>query len=176
MTSKAPGVRPGTAALASEDSLDIAQLSARYERRTLTPSALVEGLLARISARGDDHVWIDRLSRDELVAIARRLEAQGPAGKPLYGIPFAIKDNIDLADHATTAACPAFSYRAQDSAQAIRRLIDAGAIPIGKTNLDQFATGLNGTRPDPAVSVPSEKLTSPAATATAEPELDPPEM
>jgi allophanate hydrolase len=146
VTSEAPGIRPGTAALASEDSLDIAQLSARYGRRSLTPSALVEGLLARISARGDDHVWIDQLSRDELMALARRLETQGPASKPLYGIPFAIKDNIDLAHHATTAACPAFSYRAQDSAYAVARLIDAGAIPIGKTNLDQFATGLSGTR------------------------------
>lgn len=146
MTSEAPGKRPGTAALASEDSLDIAELSARYERRTLTPSALVDGLLARISARGDDHVWIDLLSRDELTAIARRLETQGAAGKPLYGIPFAIKDNIDLAHHATTAACPAFAYRAHESAPAVQRLIDAGAIPIGKTNLDQFATGLTGTR------------------------------
>ena len=74
---------------------------------------LVDGMLARIAARGDDHVWIDRLPRDEFLAYARRLEADGPAGKPLYGIPFAIKDNIDLAGHPTTAGCPAFAYVAQ---------------------------------------------------------------
>ena len=84
--------------------------------------------------------------RDELLEFANRLEAEGPAGKPLYGIPFAIKDNIDLAGHATTAACPAFAYRARESALVVQRLVAAGAIPIGKTNLDQFATGLSGTR------------------------------
>ena len=65
---------------------------------------------------------------------------------PLYGVPFAIKDNIDLAGVPTTVACPAFAYVPQRSATVVQRLIDAGAIPIGKTNLDQFATGLNGTR------------------------------
>ena len=75
-----------------------------------------------------------------------RLQDERPAGKPLYGVPFAIKDNIDLAGHPTTAACPDFAYVAQQSAPVVQRLIDAGAIPIGKTNLDQFATGLNGTR------------------------------
>ena len=84
--------------------------------------------------------------RDDLVAHARRLEEGDPAAKPLYGVPFAIKDNIDLADHPTTAGCPDFAYVARHSAPVVQRLIDAGAIPIGKTNLDQFATGLNGTR------------------------------
>jgi allophanate hydrolase len=133
-------------ALGASDSLDIAELRDRYQSGTLTPSALVEGLLARIAARADDHVWIDLLSRDDLMALASRLEAEGPAGKPLYGIPFAIKDNIDLAGHPTTAACPAFAYQAQESAVVVQRLVAAGAIPIGKTNLDQFAAGLTGTR------------------------------
>ena len=128
------------------DSLDISELAACYRSGTLTPSGLVERVLARIAARGDDHVWIELASRDELLTSARRLEADGPTGKPLYGIPFAIKDNIDLAGHTTTAACPAFGYQAAQSAKAVRRLIDAGALPIGKTNLDQFATGLSGTR------------------------------
>ena len=128
------------------ESLDISTLAACYRSGTLTPSALVERVLARIAARGDDHVWIERVGRDELLALARRLEADGPAGKPLYGIPFAIKDNIDLAGHPTTAACPAFAYQAAQSAEIVRRLINAGALPIGKTNLDQFATGLSGTR------------------------------
>src|SRR5262245_28973674 len=130
----------------AQDSLDIATLKARYETGALTPTTLVGNVLDRIAKRGDDRVWIDQLGRDELVAIAARLEGEGPTGKPLYGIPFAIKDNIDLAGHPTTAACPAFAYHAPHSAYAVERLISAGAIPIGKTNLDQFATGLSGTR------------------------------
>ena len=78
----------------------------------------------------------------------RRAESLGPMdGKlPLYGLPFAIKDNIDLAGIPTTAACPEFSYVPARSAEAVEKLIAAGAIPVGKTNLDQFATGLVGTR------------------------------
>lgn len=132
-------------ALAVGESLDLANLANLY-REGLTPSRLVEGILRRIEARGDDHVWIHRLSRDELLATARSLEAEGPAGRPLYGVPFAIKDNIDLAGAPTTAACPLFAYLAHESATVVQRLVDAGAMPIGKTNLDQFATGLNGTR------------------------------
>ena len=141
-----PEARFAEPSLAAEDSLDVATLRVRYACRTLTPTALVDGLLSRIAARGDDHVWIGRPDRDELLAFARRLEAGGPKARPLYGIPFAIKDNIDLADHPTTAACPDFAYVACGSAPAVQRLVAAGAIPVGKTNLDQFATGLNGTR------------------------------
>ena len=130
----------------ARDSLDLASLSGRYRTGALTPLELVDEILARIEARGEDHVWIRRLSREELVAHARRLQALDPAGQPLYGVPFAIKDNIDLAGHPTTAGCPDFVYVARESAPVVQRLVDAGAIPIGKTNLDQFATGLNGTR------------------------------
>jgi len=135
----------GGPALTVGESLDLANLAHLY-REGLTPSGLVESILARIDARGGDRVWIHRLPRDELMAMARGLEAKGPAGRPLYGVPFAIKDNIDLAGVPTTAACPAFAYVPRDSATVVQRLVDAGAIPIGKTNLDQFATGLNGTR------------------------------
>ncbi len=138
--------RRGTGPLASGQSLDLASLTKLYQREGLTPSRLIEEILARIVARGDDHVWIHRQSRDDLLSFARDLEARGPVGKPLYGVPFAIKDNIDLAGVPTTAACPSFAYVPRDSATTVQRLIDAGAIPIGKTNLDQFATGLNGTR------------------------------
>jgi allophanate hydrolase len=86
------------------------------------------------------------LSLDELKAHARRVEARGPATQPLYGVPFAIKDNIDLAGAPTTAACREFAYTPAESAPVVQQLLDAGAIPIGKTNLDQFATGLVGTR------------------------------
>ncbi len=132
--------------LGPNDPIDLAALAAAYRSGALTPTALVEGVLARIAARGDDKVWIHRLPRTDLLAIAARLEAEGPEGKPLYGVPFAIKDNIDLAGHPTTAACPDFAYVPEASAFVVARLMAAGAIPIGKTNLDQFATGLNGTR------------------------------
>jgi allophanate hydrolase len=145
---KNAGVFRGTAEVVHRmgESLDISELASCYRTGTLTPSDLVDLVLGRIAARGDDHVWIELVGRDELLASARRLEADGPAGKPLYGIPFAIKDNIDLAGHTTTAACPAFGYQAAQSAEVVRRLVGAGALPIGKTNLDQFATGLSGTR------------------------------
>lgn len=132
--------------LGTNDPLDIAALADRYAAGALTPRQVVESVLERITARGDDKVWIRVLPRDELFGRAQRLETEGQAGKPLFGIPFAIKDCIDLAGHPTTAACPAYAYRPERSAAVVQRLIDAGGIPIGKTNLDQFATGLNGTR------------------------------
>jgi len=132
--------------LRPEDSLDISTLSMRLRDGQLRPTGLIEGVLARISARGADKVWIHLLPREALLARAAELERRGPAGLPLYGIPFAIKDNIDLAGHPTTAGCPDFAYVPQASAPVVQALIDAGAIAIGKTNLDQFAAGLVGTR------------------------------
>ena len=85
--------------------------------------------------------------RSELLLRAKELEQQGdPASLPLYGIPFGVKDSIDVAGVETTLACPDYAYRATATAPVVQRLIDAGAIYVGKTNLDQFATGLNGTR------------------------------
>jgi allophanate hydrolase len=127
-------------------SLDIETLSAAYRQRRITPVRLIEGLLARLDAEPGQPVWIYRLPADEVLRYAHALEQRSPAELPLYGIPFAIKDNIDLAGTPTTAACPAYAYRPEQSAFAVRKLIEAGAIPIGKTNLDQFATGLTGTR------------------------------
>ena len=125
--------------------LDIASLKAAYAAGTLTPRALVEELIRR-TAEDPNRVWIHRLPDDALRACAETLEGQDPARLPLYGIPFAIKDNIDLAGVPTTAGCPEFAYTPERNACVVQRLIDAGAIPVGKTNLDQFATGLNGTR------------------------------
>ena len=127
-------------------SLDIANLRRLYQAGDLTPLALVDDLLGRMAGEDTHHVWISRLDPDALRSHARNLEGRDPASLPLYGIPFAIKDNIDLAGLPTTAACPEFAYAPRKSATVVQRLIDAGAIPIGKTNLDQFATGLNGTR------------------------------
>lgn len=95
-----------------------------------------------IDERGDDKVWISRVPRDK---VFKGLEAIDDS-QPLAGLSFAIKDNIDLAGLPTTAACPDFAYTPDASAPVVQRLIDAGAVPIGKTNLDQFATGLVGVR------------------------------
>lgn len=101
---------------------------------------------AEAAARAPREVWIHRLDADTLAGYAERLEALDPPSLPLYGIPFAIKDNIDLAGAPTTAGCPEFAYVPERSAFVVERLIAAGAVPLGKTNLDQFATGLVGTR------------------------------
>ena len=103
-------------------------------------------LSTRIRAHGDPAVFISLREEEDAVAEARALMAAGPDGKPLYGVPIAVKDNIDVAGLPTTAACPAFAYNPLADATAVTRARLAGAIVIGKTNLDQFATGLVGVR------------------------------
>ncbi len=127
-------------------SLEIATLRAAYLSRRLTPEQVVEQVLARIEQTDEHHAWIHRLPRATVLDYAIRLRDIDPAALPLYGVPFAIKDNIDLAGTPTTAACPEYAYTPPQSAAVVQLLIDAGAIPVGKTNLDQFATGLVGTR------------------------------
>ncbi|MEW5965774.1 MAG: allophanate hydrolase [Pseudomonadota bacterium] len=124
----------------------IPTLRQRYQSGELTPLALVDALLVRLAGEDTHRIWISRLDADALRAYAKNLAGRDIASLPLYGIPFAIKDNIDLAGLPTTAACPEFAYTPSRHATVVARLIDAGAIPLGKTNLDQFATGLNGTR------------------------------
>ncbi len=125
----------------------ISSLLRHYARSELTPGQLVEAVHAFMQ-NDVGNAWIYKLPRESLLGYARALEARAGemSALPLYGIPFAIKDNIDLAGVPTTAACPDFAYTPQQNATVVQRLIDAGAIPVGKTNLDQFATGLNGTR------------------------------
>jgi allophanate hydrolase len=126
--------------------MTIAALRARYMDGSLTPAQVVEHIAARTAGDDPHHVWIRALTRDEMMRYVAALDGRDPATLPLYGIPFAIKDNIDLAGVPTTAACPDYAYTPQTSAAVVARLIAAGAIPIGKTNLDQFATGLSGQR------------------------------
>ncbi|CAM3673409.1 allophanate hydrolase [Smaragdicoccus niigatensis] len=96
-----------------------------------------------IEARGDDGTWITYVGRDALLGQAG---VSWSPDVPLYGVPFAVKDSIDVAGQPTTLACPDFAYVAETTAPAVQRLLDAGALYVGKTNLDQLATGLNGTR------------------------------
>ena len=122
-------------------SLDIANLERLYVGGEATPGGIVREVYARIRARGVRPDWITLVDEEDAIAKARA----APRGR-LYGIPFAVKDNIDVAGLPTTCACPEFAYVAERSATVVERLEQEGAILIGKTNLDQFATGLNGTR------------------------------
>ena len=126
----------------------IAALQEGYAERRWSVKAVVEAVLARLAAAdaADPAIWIARVDRDRLLAEAAALDARGPAGLPLFGAPFAVKDNLDVAGLPTTAACPAFAFTPERSATAVERLVAAGAFVVGKTNLDQFATGLVGVR------------------------------
>lgn len=126
--------------------LTIATLIDGYRARAFTPADVIDAVLARAEQHRDHHVFITRLGRAELQPYLEGLERFAIGESPLYGIPFVVKDNIDLARVPTTAGCPAFAYRPTTSAPVVERLIRAGAIPLGKSNLDQFATGLVGTR------------------------------
>ena len=112
----------------------------------MTPVAAAEAAIAADLAHGDAAIWITRVPDADLRARAFALEAEGPRGRPLWGVPVAVKDNIDVAGLPTTAACPGYAYTPTRNATAVQRLLDAGAIVMGKTNLDQFATGLVGVR------------------------------
>ena len=110
-------------------SLDLHSLA----RSDASPTETIEEVLARIARRGDDGVWISLAPRERLLAAARAVEERRRSGAPLplYGVPFAVKDNIDVAGLPTTAACPAFAYTPTEDAAVVARLVAAGALPIG---------------------------------------------
>ena len=129
--------------------LTISSLLAGYRENQFSPEQVVDFVLQRSTQFIDKNIWISLLSREQIQPYIENLKT-APKDLPLYGIPFAIKDNIDLAGVCTTAACSDFEYLPSQSAFVVAKLIEAGAIPIGKTNMDQFATGLVGTRsPEP---------------------------
>ncbi|RJS94445.1 allophanate hydrolase [Salinisphaera sp. Q1T1-3] len=126
-----------------------------YRNGDLTPADVIDHLLSQPARPG---LWITRLDRARIQPYLDGLEGHSPETRPLYGLPFAIKDNIDLAGVATTAGCPDFAYTPKENAYVVERLIAAGAIPLGKTTLDQFATGLVGERSPAAYGAPANSF------------------
>ncbi|EDX84570.1 Amidase, putative [Synechococcus sp. PCC 7335] len=126
--------------------LTISNLQQQYKQGMLSPRDVVEVIIAELKARGDDGIWIYKLPEENLRSRVLSLENNTDKAFPLWGIPFSIKDCIDVAGLPTSAGCPGFVYTATHTNPAVQNLLDAGAILIGKTNLDQFATGLVGIR------------------------------
>jgi len=124
----------------------VAAIVAAHRAGTMSPAQTVARSFARIRDHNDPAIFISLRAEKEALAEAEAVGAKDATQLPLYGIPVAVKDNIDVAGLPTTAACPAFSYLPSHDATSVARLRAAGAIIIGKTNLDQFATGLVGVR------------------------------
>jgi allophanate hydrolase len=124
----------------------VAAIVAAHRAGATTPEQTVARSFARIRAHNDPAVFISLRDEKEALAEAEALSAKDASLLPLYGVPVAVKDNIDVAGLPTTAACPAFAYSPARDATSVARLRAAGAVMIGKTNLDQFATGLVGVR------------------------------
>jgi allophanate hydrolase len=132
--------------MTGRNNLSVSGLLERYRHGEFSPREFLTRQLKLVQRFDTNPAWIACLSHEQLEPYLQRLDSSSAGNLPLYGVPFAIKDNIDLAGLPTTAACPAFAYTAEQSASAVQRLIEAGAVPMGKTNMDQFATGLVGTR------------------------------
>jgi allophanate hydrolase len=126
----------------------LSSLSAQYKQAPDECAHVIADLRTRAAELIDHGIWITLASEDVLNRQLASLGVRRTRGElpPLYGVPFAVKDNIDVAGFPTTAGCPAYSYIPAESAPVVQRLLDAGAILMGKTNLDQFATGLCGDR------------------------------
>src|SRR3954471_3981074 len=125
----------------------VAEVLASHAGGTGSPTKTATRVADAIAARGDDGTWLSTVPREQLLAAAADIEKRpGARTLPLYGVPFGVKDSIDVEGVPTTLSCPDYAYVATATAAAVQRLLDAGALYVGKTNLDQFATGLNGTR------------------------------
>jgi allophanate hydrolase len=122
--------------------MTIAGLRRDYETGKRRPADVLRNIFARIRSEGERPTWISLADEQTALERARAVDLSLPLG----GVPFAVKDSIDIEGMPTTLACPAFSYEARATAPVVQRLLDAGAIVVGKTNLDQFATGLVGVR------------------------------
>lgn len=131
-------------------SLDFRTLHGAYRDGSLTPTAVVAAVCDRIAARGPDPAWTSLVPREAALAAAAALEAsgKGPDELPLYGLPAAIKDSFDIAGHPTSEGCRANEHIAASTDPTVQRLVEAGAIVVGKNNMDQFGMGLVGVRTD----------------------------
>lgn len=127
-------------------SLDFDDLKNAYGNKSLTPVDVVREVYRRIRDRGESSVWTCLVPEEEAVAKAQALAKIASGHLPLYGLPFAVKDNIHVKGLKTSASCPAYSHYPDRTATVVQKLIDAGAILIGKNTMDQFATGLVGIR------------------------------
>ena len=120
----------------------IAEILESHAGGSGSPTRTAARVADAIAARGDDGVWLHTVPRDGLLAAAGEIERRpGARALPLYGVPFGVKDNIDVAGVPTTLACPGYGYVPDTTAPVVQRLLDAGALFVGKTSLDQFATG-----------------------------------
>ncbi len=146
-------------------------LSEAYERRLCTPESVVGEVHRRIERgrAGGQNAWLHVRELDALLADARAMMVRKSAGErlPLFGLPFGVKDSIDVAGMPTTVACPALARVPDESAPVVRRLVAAGAIVVGKNNLDQLATGLVGVRSPYGVPVnPFDKRMIPGGSSS----------
>lgn len=126
--------------------LYLTSLRGTYLAGEARPADIINEVYRRIGESGRDDIWIHLRTRHEALEIARELADKPPESLPFYGIPFSVKDNIDVQGLPTTAGCPGYEYQPPFSASVVALLEAAGAICVGKTNMDQFATGLTGTR------------------------------
>ena len=127
------------------ENLTIDYLKSQY-LKGVSPNAVFAHLHEKASKYQNKNIWIHQLSLEQITVYLEKLDPEKIELQPLWGVPFVIKDNIDLANVPTTAACETFSYTPSMHAFVVQQLIDAGAIPLGKANMDQFATGLVGVR------------------------------
>lgn len=141
---------PSTPPAAEDVLLPIAQLQQGYKNGLEDPIRVISSVFERIDKyeKVDPAVWISKRSREDAVAAAQVVVTKyaSKPKPPLYGIPFALKDNIDVEGIITTATCESFAHTAKSTAFAVQLLLEAGAIYIGKLNMDQLATGLSGCR------------------------------
>ncbi len=118
----------------------------QYRSGVLTPEAVIREIIRRSQQDQELNIWIEPPDYGRIQPYLEAISHLDREKYPLWGIPFAVKDNIDVQGFPTTAACPQFSYIPDRHSSVVERLVGAGAIPVGKSNLDQFATGLVGTR------------------------------
>ena len=131
-------------------SLDFRTLHAAYHDGSLTPEAVIEAVYARIDARGPDPAWTSLVPREQALDAAGRLQRSdaSPDSHPLYGLPLGVKDSFDVEGYPTSEGCRACERVASSTSPTVRYLLDAGAVMVGKSNMDQFGMGLVGVRTD----------------------------